>query len=141
MTRDRPDSSPSDEAEDRLESDGKADALAETLVVRPGVDADQRAMAIVQSATAVAGIDGRLRLDHANIGVAFALLAELRNRALRVGPTQVVRLQSRTPDRPRASVFRLTKGRPGPRPSHTARGRATSTPLGATQTIRAGSGD
>ena len=55
-----------------VQGDSETEPLADSSVVGPGVDADQEAVAVEQAATAVAGIEGSLRLndaDHLLVGV------------------------------------------------------------------------
>ena len=76
------------EGQQRLEADGEAQPLAGPLVAGPGVDADQVGRVVVEPAAAVAGVDGRLRLDDADRAVAERHGAELRDHPLRVRPAE-----------------------------------------------------
>src|SRR5262245_26064103 len=76
----------------RVDAEGEVQPLGDAAVLRPGVDADQVALLVVQAAAAVAGVEGRLRLDDAQAAAAGLLDAELRDRALRVRPAQALRV-------------------------------------------------
>ena len=127
------------EFQQRIQGDGKAQPFAEAFVVRPGVDADQRARLVVQAAAAIARVQRGVGLDHVDLPLAQLLQPKLRNAAAGVRPIEVLGIAD---GKDLAADHQFGLGLPGsgpaPVPSTSTRIRARSMPSGAIHTTRPG---
>src|SRR5262249_19789228 len=78
------------ELEQRLERDGKAQALGHALVLGPGGNSHEPSLSVIEAPAAVAGVDRRIGLDDADRSAARILLAKLRNGPRGLRPAEPV---------------------------------------------------